>query len=102
MEFKRIDCARFCRLLDRAVTNYAEAAEVMDLERYFIPICQQDLKRARVPNDGRLKSRKITEQSMMEQFARSLQNRHGTAGLIKFDKWHVSSGDPSTRTALGV
>ena len=94
MGHKDFDCARFYRLLNGAVANYAEAAGVEDLERYFIPLCQQDINRARVPNDGQLKPEKITEQTMMEQFARSLQNGRGTVNLIKFDKW---TGDGEDR-----
>ena len=72
--------------LERVLNRCAEEAGIKDLERYYIPLCQQGGDGSGVSKGSPVKSHKISESKMMEQFARSLQNSPQMANLIKFDK----------------
>lgn len=60
--------------LERVLNRCAEEAGIKDLERYYIPLCQQGGDGSGVSKGSPVKSHEISESKMMEQFARSLQN----------------------------
>ena len=76
--------------LERILNYCAEEAGIKDLGRYYIPLCQQGDEGSGVSKGSPVKSHKISESKMMEQFARSLQNSSQMVNSIKFKVKKVS------------
>lgn len=86
MNVTESDYPAIYKALNNAITQYADFVGVGDLERYFVPLRQQNNPGAFPTTSGILKPQHLEKHDMMEQFAHSLQNSGQMAHSVMFEK----------------